>query len=497
MHKERLTFLTSAAALVLAGSFIGTARPAAQETQGTPSSAPAVESREPQEAREPQAAGQSPEPVAEGTSSREAVALRPGSTAPPRNLRKIGDHWTPYNPPDPESFPSDATLHVIVPGDTLWDLADLVFGNPYLWPQIWNENRYILDSHWIYPGDPLLLPARPTVVGEIVPQGQEGAPPTAPAAAQTGPEAEPGETSTEVPAAATSAAAPAAETPEVAASAPAAETPAGKESDTAHATRTLSRLGTLTDDYDLRCSGYIAPRESKPDYFIANQEEEAKLGLTEGDIVYLNRGQSNGHTEPGTEYSVVVREGEVRHPITHRLLGYYYRRLGSVKVLAAQETTAIAAISYACDEIRTGYPLVSYIVKTVPAKPVPAFNRLTVVPSDKSTGYVVHVGDNQERASAGQLVDVDLGYEDGLKPGDYLTVFLPSQPFDKYPQASYDYQVRNRRFQSPPVWRDDDNVPPAKTIGQMVVIFTEKKTATAKILQSVREIEIGDSIVVY
>ena len=478
MHKERLAFLTSAAALVLAGSFIGTARPAAQETKGTPSSAPAVESREPQEA------GQSPEPVAEGTSSREAVALQPGSTAPPRNLKKVGDHWTPYNPPDPESFPSDATLHVIVPGDTLWDLADLVFGNPYLWPQIWNENRYILDSHWIYPGDPLLLPARPTVVGEIVPQGQEGAPSTAPAAAQTGPEAEPAETSAE---------APAAETPEVAASAPAA----GEESDSAHAARTLPRLETLTDDYDLRCSGYIAPRESKPDYFIANQEVEAKLGLTEGDIVYLNRGQSNGHTEPGTEYSVVVREGEVRHPITHRLLGYYYRRLGSVKVLAAQETTSIAVISYACDEIRTGYPLVSYIAKPVPAKPVPAFNRLTVVPSDKSTGYVVHVGDNQERASAGQLVDVDLGHEDGLKPGDYLTVFLPSQPFDKYPQASYDYQMGNRRFQSPPVWRDDDNVPPAKTIGQLVVIFTEKKTATAKVLQSVREIGIGDSVVVY
>ena len=157
----------------------------------------------------------------------------------------------------------------------------------------------------------------------------------------------------------------------------------------------------------------------------------------------------------------------------------------------------IAAISYACDEIRTGHALVPLMITPVPARPAPAFNRLTVVPSDKSTGYVVHVGDNQERASAGQLVDVDLGHEDGLKPGDYLTVFLPGQPFDKYPQASYDYQVGNRRFQSPPVWRDDDNVPPAKTIGQLVVIFTEKKTATAKILQSVREIEIGDSIVVY
>ena len=54
------------------------------------------------------------------------------------------------------------------------------------------------------------------------------------------------------------------------------------------------KLESFADDYDLRCSGFIAPREEKPDYFITNQEEEAKSGLTEGDIVYLNRGRLNG-----------------------------------------------------------------------------------------------------------------------------------------------------------------------------------------------------------
>jgi hypothetical protein len=473
MHKARVAFLMSAAALVLAGSFIGTARPAAQETQGTPSSAPAVESRGQEEGRQADESTR-PDGRKRGRGRREGVALQPGSTAPPTNLKKVGDHWTPYDPPDPESFPPDATLHIIVPGDTLWDLADLVFGNPYLWPQIWNENRYILDSHWIYPGDPLLLPARPTVVGEIVPQGQEGAPPVA----QTGPEPTEG--------------------PEVAAERPEAGAPAPKDSDTAHAARTLPKLEMLTDEYDLRCSGYIAPREARPDYFIANQEDEAKMGLTEGDIVYLNRGQSNGHMETGTEYSVVIREGEVRHPITHKFLGFYYKRLGSVKILAAQETTSIATISMACDEIRTGDALVPLLVTPIPAKAVPEFNRLTVVSPDKPTGYVVHVGDSQERASAGQLVDIDMGYDDGLKAGDILTVFLPTEPYDKFPKVRYDYTIKNNRYQSRPIWKDDnDNIPPAKTIGQMVVIYTEKKTATAKILQSVREIEIGDSIVVY
>ena len=79
------------------------------------------------------------------------------SSVPPRNLHKVGDHWTPYNPPDPESFPAGAKVHIIEPGDTLWALAETYYGDPYLWPQLWEQNTYITDAHWIYPGDPLLI----------------------------------------------------------------------------------------------------------------------------------------------------------------------------------------------------------------------------------------------------------------------------------------------------------------------------------------------------
>ena len=480
MHTGRLSALARAAALLLAWALVVAVPVIAQEPRGASPSEPAVDTPAADGSRgaEPSTGSgqdQRGKKKGKGRARRQGgVPLQPGSTLPPTNLKKVGDHWTPYDPPDPESFPADATLHIIVPGDTLWDLADLVFGNPYLWPQIWNENRYIEDSHWIYPGDPLLLPARPTVVGEVVPQGQEGAPPQAAA-----PEPEETEQAEE-------------EEEPVAAARP----PAKPDSETAHAPRRVPKIAPLADDYDIRCSGFIAPREEKPDYFIANQEEESKIGLTEGDIVYLNRGASNGHVDPGTEYSAVEREGEVRHPMTHKFLGYYYRRLGTVKVLAAQESTAIATISMACDEIRTGHALVPLQVTLLPAKPAPPFDKLIVVPPDKETGYVVHVKDNQERAGTGQLIDIDMGYDDGLKPGDFLTVFLPSEPFNKSPNVKYNFQWNNRRFQNPPVWKDHaDNLPPVKVIGQLVVVFTEKRTATAKILNSVREIEIGDSVV--
>jgi hypothetical protein len=491
MRRSPNSFTAAVAALLLGCGLLAPALPAAQETDGKP--------RSPQVAP-PEAAPSTPteftaqaQPEADDA-GRSAAGPEP-STAPPKHLKRVGDHWTPYDPPDPESFPPDATLHVIVRGETLWDLADLTFNNPYLWPQIWNENRYILDSHWIYPGDPLLLPARPIVVTgttptaerstvptEVVPQGGEAAPPPGPVADLATPEPIQQPLS--------------AESPETSG----AETPAagapddGTQDDSAHAPRTVPKLTRLTDDTDLRCSGYIAPKDSNPDYFIADQQEDGKLGLVEGDIVYLSRGSLNGHVDPGTEYSVVVREGEVRHPVTRKFIGYYYRRVGTVRLLAAQERTAIAVISQACDEIRTGYDLVPLRVISKPGKPAPPFDRMASVGQGKRSGHVVHVLDNIARVGTWHIVDVNLGYEDGVEPGDYLTVFIPNEPFDRHRVLHYDYVFGNQRIKTPALRRDDSLTFPEQAIGQIVVLTTERHTATAKIIYATQEIEVGAEV---
>src|SRR5262245_40834939 len=181
------------AALAFACSLVGPRPMVAQDEQGKAESAAATQPAAGTPVAEPAPVGTtetqprtSEPPTAESIRERArqaAIQDQQSPTAPPRNLRKVGDHWTPYNPPDPESFPPDATLHIIVKGETLWGLADLSYNDPYLWPQLWDQNRYITDSHWIYPGDPLLVPPRPRVVtptgsgvpSEIVPPGQEGA----------------------------------------------------------------------------------------------------------------------------------------------------------------------------------------------------------------------------------------------------------------------------------------------------------------------------------
>src|SRR5262249_36946487 len=83
----------------------------------------------------------------------------------------VPKHWSKNHYPD--SIPEGAPYYLVVKDDTLWDIAKRFLGNPYLWPQIWDQNKYITDAHWIYPGDPILLP-KVALVSERAGQGGLG-----------------------------------------------------------------------------------------------------------------------------------------------------------------------------------------------------------------------------------------------------------------------------------------------------------------------------------
>ncbi len=303
------------------------------------------------------------------------------STRPPKNLKQVGDHWTPWEPPQATS-----ESYVIQRGDTLWDLSGKWLSDPHLWPQVWDQNRYILDSHWIYPGDPLAVPGKPTVVPP------EGPTPSAEAQPPAGDQG----TGT------------AAATPE----------DTGSRTETAPTAAMIQ----LADEHDLYCSGWVEdPRE--PSTLSIQGVELEKILQATGDIVFLNQGRNQG-IAAGAEYSVVRPDHKVVHPATNERLGTFMQRMGHVRVLCAQENTATAVVVGSCEGVRTGDELLPW--KEMPS---PMLDRLPPVdrcmePSGLAQGWVVDGGaDELISVAGGNVVSTDLGNEAGIRPGSLLTLF--------------------------------------------------------------------------
>lgn len=301
----------------------------------------------------------------------------------------IAPHWT-KNPSFPTSIPEGAAYYVVVRGDTLWDIAGRYLKNPYLWPQIWDQNKYITDAHWIYPGDPLVLPKLAVVAEQA---GQ--------APGVGGPEgiAEEGEV-------------------------PLGEVPAGEAG-------AAAALKPVTEELSLQCAMYVLQdREDESLYLVGSELGSDKSALSERDIVYLNRG-SNAGVKAGDLYTLHHVAYTVRHPVSGKKIGTKIETTGWVKVILVQEDTACAVIEQSCSDIHAGDYLKPFEKVNVPMVVTRAPAECCEPPNGKIARHVVDLQDDATIGGTGQFLTINAGAEDGVAPGNVFAVYrilYPSVP---------------------------------------------------------------------
>ena len=411
-----------------------------------------------------------------GLSSLLAVAVLAGPAAAqvPPPVHQQGERWTAWNPPAP---PEGAQVYVIQNGDSLWSIAGALLGDPYLWPQLWEMNSYILDAHWIYPGDPLVLPsATPTTVAA---DGVAGQPldDAADVLAQGG------------------------ELPVDDGSAPGdvfdSLLDGGAEGDGAWDASFADRSGIqapvpLGHESDIYCSGFIGDVDEEFSYSIASSEyefltptldprrdsavkgrygstETERYGLLNGDIVYIDGGSADG-LSAGELLTVIVPRDRVRHPMTNDPLGRHYSYEGRLRVLSVQEDTAIAEIVRTCTPITVGSRLRVFEPEPVPLRrrtPMRPINFPAANEQLEDAPIIIASLDNLISFGNGYLVFIDQGENQDVLPGDVFTIY------------------RRGRRGYPPI-----------VLGELGVLSVQGDTALGRILEARHSIFVGDTLVI-
>jgi hypothetical protein len=335
-----------------------------------------------------------------------------------RGPATVAPHWSKYK--YPETIPEGAAYHIVERGDTLWDLSKRYLNNPFLWPQIWDKNRYITDAHWIYPGDPIILPDI-SLVSDGAGAGGAGA--EGMGAEGLGPEG------------------------------------AG-EGDAA------SRLYQISEEETIRCASFISDSEDDSLRILGHELGAERMSFAARDILYLNKG-SNAGVRVGDVYTAHHKTYKVKHPKSTRSIGQKIETTGWLRVLLVSENSATAIVETACLDMHPSDYLKPFERVNVPlVRRVPPPNRLTP-PTGKASGYIVDHEMDKGATGEGDLLSIDLGSNDGIAPGNRLTVFRVTYP----------------------------TVPTARNvIGELAVLVARDRTALAKVIYSNDALLIGDQV---
>lgn len=294
----------------------------------------------------------------------------------------VPSHWSRYQAPT--SYPEGTELHIIVEGDTLWDLAGRYFENPFLWPQLWDANRYIENPHLIYPGDPLAIPDLDVIRPEGVAAGDTGP-------GGVGPEGGPGGVG-----------------PDGRPLGPGGMPGSGAQGPAFY---------PAYEEQTIACAGYISDDDDDDMRIIATEEGDAKVGYATGDILYINRGTNDG-VNPGDEFFV-----QRSVDFGWGLDGSHVVRSGGLVILAAQENSAMAEVTASCTDMLVGDYLLPLEPIPVPLLPRQATATRLTPETGQMRGEIIASLDDLASLGQGYLVSIDLGENDGVVPGNIFTVF--------------------------------------------------------------------------
>lgn len=265
-------------------------------------------------------------------------------------------------------------IHVVVGGDTLWDISASYLGTPWVWPSIWESNPGVANPHRIFPGDQIWI--TPSKMKRVSPAE----------AAQL-----------------------LARSPIV--DEPMEELPPAAVEEFVDATPTTPSYETL--EYPgMHAVAYISEDQYEGSGAIVDSPSPHTL-LAETRRAYINLGDSEASI--GDQFSIVRATEEVRDPGTNRKIGVLVERLGWLEVTRTRDESSEAMIRQSYAEIERGDRI---LPREELSQEVPIRGG-----GSEIDGLVSHFQSSRTVMAQRDLVFLNRGAEDGVEVGIPLEIY--------------------------------------------------------------------------
>ncbi len=330
-----------------------------------------------------------------------------------------------------EFRPDAPDQHVVVKGDTLWDISATFLQKPWCWPTVWGMNRdEIANPHWIYPGQIIWFDRASgrLRLGTPIAANNGGEPD--PAAERVGPQVRVGGVGTDA-------------VPSI----PAA------------AIEPFLTQPLIVDEDEMKS----APR------IFATQED--RVFLAKGDKAYV-RGDLQGNTS----FQVFRPGAPLKDPATGKVIGYEAFYLGTLKLQAAAKGGSDVhtfTVATTVQEMGKGDQL-----RAVP--PTPMQNYVPHPPARPVDARVVAIYGGVTHAGQSQIVSINRGKLDGLDVGAVLQLYHNGQTVS-------DSTAKTGWF-----GREQQVKLPDEEVGGLFIFRTFSRVSYGLIMQVTAPVQVGD-----
>ena len=258
-------------------------------------------------------------------------------------------------------------IHLVAPGDTLWDISDAYLGTPWVWPSIWRENQGIANPHLIYPGDRIWITATEMrkVSEEQAAQLLSSAQGSVPAAMEDA-----------IPA-------------------------------LGEGTRASYRYSGI------ETAGFVTLEEFEGATTIVDSHVP-RIWLSEPDTVIIGAGAEE--VEVGDQFEIFRTGERVYEPVSGDLFGYATVQLGWLEIEAVHPETSTGRIRISRSEMRRG----DHVLPRLPREA-----EVAVGPTPNVEGQIVFTPADRFNMASEDVVFLDRGTSDGLGVGSPLEVYRP------------------------------------------------------------------------